>query len=215
MRTKKRPPKKRSVLDFAHLRTQEKCLGFYMVLEKEGQRHSSPLSTKRAVCDAVKTKLMERKRGKLPKPPPSEEEEEEEKKKKTSSSSSSHYWDFRGFLNEKHTDDEEFKARVKARYHAAGSRDSCGLFSLGRGWQELCAARPPGGSSGLCATRSQRKESTSSEFFCPAWWEEDTQNNKNTIIDDAASEEREEEEKGRRTVKVVGLKRDAKVRERC
>ena len=31
----------------------------------------------------------------------------------------------------------------------------------------------------------------------------------------AKSEEREEEEKGRRTVKVVGLKRDAKVRERC
>jgi len=164
-------------------------------------------------------KEMEKKRGKLPKPPPPEEEEEEEEKKKktssSSSSSSSHYWDFRGFLNEKHTDDEEFKARVKARYHAAGSRDSCGLFSLGRGWQELCAARPPiGGSSGLCATRSQRKESSSSEFFCPAWWEEDTQNNKNTF-DDAASEEREEEEKGRRTVKVVGLKRDAKVRERC
>ena len=102
----------------------------------------------------------------------------------------------RGFLNEKHTDDAGFKARVKARYHAAGSRDSCGLFSLGRGWQELCAR--PGG----CATRSQRKESE----FCPAWWEEDTQNN--------GAPEREEEEKGRRTLKV-GLKRDAKVRERC
>ena len=82
-------------------------------------------------------------------------EEEEEEEKKTSSSS---HWDFRGFLNEKHTDDDAFKARVKARYHAAGSRDSCGLFSLGRGWQELCvAARPPGRSSGsFCATRSQR-----------------------------------------------------------
>ena len=83
-------------------------------------------------------------------------EDEEEEEKKTSSSV---HWDsFRGFLNEKHTDDDAFKARVKARYHAAGSRDSCGLFSLGRGWQELCvAARPPGRSSGsFCATRSQR-----------------------------------------------------------
>ena len=82
-------------------------------------------------------------------------EDEEEEEKKTSSSV---HWDsFRGFLNEKHTDDDAFKARVKARYHAAGSRDSCGLFSLGRGWQELCvAARPPGRSSGsFCATRSQ------------------------------------------------------------
>ena len=85
--------------------------------------------------------------------------EEEDEEKKTSSSSSGLHWDsFRGFLNEKHTDDDAFKARVKARYHAAGSRDSCGLFSLGRGWQELCvAARPPGRSSGsFCATRSQR-----------------------------------------------------------
>ena len=49
--------------------------------------------------------------------------------------------------------------------------------------------------------------SSSSEFFCPAWWEEDTQNNK---------KEKEEEEKGKRrekSLKVVGLKRDVKVRE--
>ena len=103
---------------------------------------------------------------KLPPPPPAffsgrrrEEEDEEKKTSSSSSSSSGLHWDsFRGFLNEKHTDDDAFKARVKARYHAAGSRDSCGLFSLGRGWQELCvAARPPGRSSGsFCATRSQR-----------------------------------------------------------
>ena len=70
-----------------------------------------------------------------------------------------------GFLNEKHTDDDAFKARVKARYHAAGSRDSCGLFSLGRGWQELCvAARPPGRTSGsFCATRSQEKRKEEEE----------------------------------------------------
>ena len=116
--------------------------------------------------------MEKKKRGKPPKPeeeapkklpPPAffsgRRREEEDEEKKTSSSSSGLHWDsFRGFLNEKHTDDDAFKARVKARYHAAGSRDSCGLFSLGRGWQELCvAARPPGRSSGsFCATRSQR-----------------------------------------------------------
>ena len=108
---------------------------------------------------------MEKKKKKRGKKPPKPEEDDEEKKKTSSSSSSSsssgglHHWDsfLCGFLNEKHTDDDAFKARVKARYHAAGSRDSCGLFSLGRGWQELCvAARPPGRSSGsFCATRSQ------------------------------------------------------------
>jgi hypothetical protein len=116
---------------------------------------------------------------KLPPPPPraffsgrrrdDDEDEEEEEKTSSSSSSSSglHHWDsfLSGFLNEKHTDDDAFKARVKARYHAAGSRDSCGLFSLGRGWQELCvAARPPGRSSGsFCATRSQEKRKEEEE----------------------------------------------------
>ena len=110
-------------------------------------------------------------------------EDEEEEEKKTSSSV---HWDsFRGFLNEKHTDDDAFKARVKARYHAAGSRDSCGLFSLGRGWQELCvAARPPGGgrsSGSFCATRSQRGLG----FL----WEEDRNNKKE-------EEEKRKEEEG-------------------
>ena len=106
--------------------------------------------------------MYEKKKKKRGKKPPKPEEDDEEKKTSSSSSSSSglHHWDsfLCGFLNEKHTDDDAFKARVKARYHAAGSRDSCGLFSLGRGWQELCvAARPPGRSSGsFCATRSQR-----------------------------------------------------------
>ena len=121
--------------------------------------------------------MEKKKRGKPPKPeeeapkklpPPAffsgrRREDEEEEEKKTSSSV---HWDsFRGFLNEKHTDDDAFKARVKARYHAAGSRDSCGLFSLGRGWQELCvAARPPGRSSGsFCATRSQEKRKEEEE----------------------------------------------------
>ena len=107
--------------------------------------------------------MYEKKKKKRGKKPPKPEEDDEEKKTSSSSSSSSssglHHWDsfLSGFLNEKHTDDDAFKARVKARYHAAGSRDSCGLFSLGRGWQELCvAARPPGRSSGsFCATRSQ------------------------------------------------------------
>ena len=143
--------------------------------------------------------MEKKKRGKPPKPeeeapkklpPPaffSGRRREEVEEKKTSSSSGLHWDSFRGFLNEKHTDDDAFKARVKARYHAAGSRDSCGLFSLGRGWQELCvAARPPGGgrSSGSCATRSQRGLG----FL----WEEDTRNNnKNTCDDD---EKRKEEE---------------------
>ena len=115
--------------------------------------------------------MEEKKKKKRGKKPPKPEEDDEEKKKKTSSSSSSgglHHWDSflcGGFLNEKHTDDDAFKARVKARYHAAGSRDSCGLFSLGRGWQELCvAARPPGRSSGsFCATRSQEKRKEEEE----------------------------------------------------
>jgi len=52
------------------------------------------------------------------------------------------------YLNEKQTDDSVFQERLKPRYQAAGSRDSCGLFSLGRGWQELYAARAGcGGSS--------------------------------------------------------------------
>ncbi len=112
-------------------------------------------------------KKKKKKRGKKP---PKPEEDDEEKKSSSSSSSSSgglHHWDsfLCGFLNEKHTDDDAFKARVKARYHAAGSRDSCGLFSLGRGWQELCvAARPPGRSSGsFCATRSQEKRKEEEE----------------------------------------------------
>jgi len=51
-------------------------------------------------------------------------------------------------FNEKQTDDSVFQERLKPRYQAAGSRDSCGLFSLGRGWQELYAARAGcGGSS--------------------------------------------------------------------
>jgi hypothetical protein len=115
---------------------------------------------------------MEKKKKKRGKKPPKPEEDDEEKKKTSSSSSSSssgglHHWDsfLCGFLNEKHTDDDAFKARVKARYHAAGSRDSCGLFSLGRGWQELCvAARPPGRASGsFCATRSQEKRKEEEE----------------------------------------------------
>ena len=141
--------------------------------------------------------MEKKKRGKPPKPeeeapkkklppPPAffsgrRREDEEEEEKKTSSSV---HWDsFRGFLNEKHTDDDAFKARVKARYHAAGSRDSCGLFSLGRGWQELCvAARPPGRSSGsFCATRSQRGLG----FL----WEEDRNNKKE-------EEEKRKEEEG-------------------
>ena len=108
--------------------------------------------------------MYEKKKKKRGKKPPKPEEDDEEKKTSSSSSSSSsglHHWDsfLCGFLNEKHTDDDAFKARVKARYHAAGSRDSCGLFSLGRGGQELCVAARPltGRSSGsFCATRSQR-----------------------------------------------------------
>ena len=119
--------------------------------------------------------MEEKKKKKRGKKPPKPEEDDEEKKKTSSSSSSSssssgglHHWDsfLCGFLNEKHTDDDAFKARVKARYHAAGSRDSCGLFSLGRGWQELCVAARPltGRSSGsFCATRSQEKRKEEEE----------------------------------------------------
>lgn len=78
-----------------------------------------------------------------------EEEEEEEKaeaedKREAGGSSLLLYLGF----NEKQTDDSVFQERLKPRYQAAGSRDSCGLFSLGRGWQELYAARAGcGGSS--------------------------------------------------------------------
>lgn len=77
------------------------------------------------------------------------EEEEEEKaeaedKREAGGSSLLSYLGF----NAKQTDDSVFQERLKPRYQAAGSRDSCGLFSLGRGWQELYAARAGcGGSS--------------------------------------------------------------------
>ena len=71
------------------------------------------------------------------------EKEEEEDKREAGSSLLSYL----GF-NAKQTDDSVFQERLKPRYQAAGSRDSCGLFSLGRGWQELYAARAGcGGSS--------------------------------------------------------------------
>ena len=74
-----------------------------------------------------------------------EEEEEEEEDKREAGGSS--FLSYLGF-NEKQTDDSVFQERLKPRYQAAGSRDSCGLFSLGRGWQELYAARAGcGGSS--------------------------------------------------------------------
>lgn len=78
----------------------------------------------------------------------SEEEEKEkaeaEDKREAGGSS---FLSYLGF-NEKQTDDSVFQERLKPRYQAAGSRDSCGLFSLGRGWQELYAARAGcGGSS--------------------------------------------------------------------
>ena len=78
----------------------------------------------------------------------SEEEEKEkaeaEDKREAGGSSLLSYLGF----NEKQTDDSVLQERLKPRYQAAGSRDSCGLFSLGRGWQELYAARAGcGGSS--------------------------------------------------------------------
>ena len=74
-----------------------------------------------------------------------EEEKEEEEDKREAGGSS--FLSYLGF-NEKQTDDSVFQERLKPRYQAAGSRDSCGLFSLGRGWQELYAARAGcGGSS--------------------------------------------------------------------
>jgi len=80
----------------------------------------------------------------------SEEEEKEkaeaEDKREAGGSSLLSYLGFN--INEKQTDDSVFQERLKPRYQAAGSRDSCGLFSLGRGWQELYAARAGcGGSS--------------------------------------------------------------------
>jgi len=80
----------------------------------------------------------------------SEEEEKEkaeaEDKREAGGSSLLSYLGFN--FNEKQTDDSVFQERLKPRYQAAGSRDSCGLFSLGRGWQELYAARAGcGGSS--------------------------------------------------------------------
>ena len=72
------------------------------------------------------------------------EKAEAEDKREAGGSSLLSYLGF----NEKQTDDSVFQERLKPRYQAAGSRDSCGLFSLGRGWQELYAARAGcGGSS--------------------------------------------------------------------
>jgi hypothetical protein len=70
-----------------------------------------------------------------------------------------------------------FRERLKPRYQAAGSRDSCGLFSLGRGWQELYA-RPCAGisrgeedwwSSSSYSSRGgeEKKKTRKSYFFSP------------------------------------------------
>lgn len=76
-----------------------------------------------------------------------EEEKEEEAEEEDKREAGSSFLSYLGF-NEKQTDDSVFQERLKPRYQAAGSRDSCGLFSLGRGWQELYAARAGcGGSS--------------------------------------------------------------------
>lgn len=76
-----------------------------------------------------------------------EEEKEEEAEEEDKREAGSSFLSYLGF-NEKQTDDSVFQERLKPRYQAAGSRDSCGLFSLGRGWQELYAARAVcGGSS--------------------------------------------------------------------
>lgn len=76
-----------------------------------------------------------------------EEEEEKAEAEDKREAGGSSFLSYLGF-NEKQTDDSVFQERLKPRYQAAGSRDSCGLFSLGRGWQELYAARPGcGGSS--------------------------------------------------------------------
>jgi hypothetical protein len=75
-------------------------------------------------------------------------EEEEEEKAEAEDKREAGGSSFLSYLNEKQTDDSVFQERLKPRYQAAGSRDSCGLFSLGRGWQELYAARAGcGGSS--------------------------------------------------------------------
>ena len=76
-----------------------------------------------------------------------EEEEEKAEAEDKREAGGSSFLSYLGF-NEKQTDDSVFQERLKPRYQAAGSRDSCGLFSLGRGWQELYAARAGcGGSS--------------------------------------------------------------------
>lgn len=76
-----------------------------------------------------------------------EEEEEKAEAEDKREARGSSFLSYLGF-NEKQTDDSVFQERLKPRYQAAGSRDSCGLFSLGRGWQELYAARAGcGGSS--------------------------------------------------------------------
>ena len=77
----------------------------------------------------------------------SEEEKEKAEAEDKREAGGSSLLSYLGF-NEKQTDDSVFQERLKPRYQAAGSRDSCGLFSLGRGWQELYAARAGcGGSS--------------------------------------------------------------------
>ena len=76
----------------------------------------------------------------------SEEEKEKaeaEDKREAGGFSLLSYLDF----NKKQTDDSVFQERLKPRYQAAGSRDSCGLFSLGRGCELYAARAGCGGSS--------------------------------------------------------------------
>ena len=100
------------------------------------------------------------------------EEEEEKGEEEDGREAGSTFLSYLGF-NEKQTDDSVFQERLKPRYQAAGSRDSCGLFSLGRGWQELYAARQGCGGSSRGGGGGAFEDEEDEE-------DENTRNNNNT-----------------------------------
>jgi len=100
------------------------------------------------------------------------EEEEEKGEGEDGREAGSSFLSYLGF-NEKQTDDSVFQERLKPRYQAAGSRDSCGLFSLGRGWQELYAARQGCGGSSRGGGGGAFEDEEDEE-------DENTRNNNNT-----------------------------------
>jgi len=105
----------------------------------------------------------------------------------------------RSYFERKITEEKNFLVFVKPRYQSAGSRDSCGLFSLGRGWQELYG-RPCG----------SREIGVGEEFF----FEEEEEEEEERAVDEAETRKKKDSSNGTTTAQKV-LKKKKRIRDWC